>query len=505
MKMLRILSAALVLSIGFATAALAQSHLRLVLREDADALDPTTARTYVGRIVFAALCDKLFDIDENLRIVPQLATGFEWGDNNLSLTLRLRPNVVFHDGERMDAEAVKFSLERHLNMQGSFRRTEISVVQSVEVVDPLTVRLRLSSPFAPLIAQFTDRAGMIVSPKAARELGANFGNRPVCAGPFRFVERVAQDRIVVERFPQYWNASQIHLDRVTYRIITDGAVRLANLQSGDVDFIEFLVPTDLPAVRRNNRLRVTNVPQLGYQGLTINIGNGERARAPIGANAKVREAFELAIDRNIINQVVFSGEFIPGNQWVAPESPFYQRSLPMPARDVNRARALLREANMPNPVVNLLVPNAPETRQIGEIIQSMTREAGFDVRIQAMEFAASLNAAERGEFEVYLIGWSGRADPDGNIYSFSSCRGPLNNSKICREDLDRLLNESRTQTDQERRMAVYEQAARILLQDRPIIYLYHPRNVHAFSARVQGFTPNPDGLVRLQGVRIAAN
>jgi peptide/nickel transport system substrate-binding protein len=172
---------------------------------------------------------------------------------------------------------------------------------------------------------------------------------------------------------------------------------------------------------------------------------------------------------------------------------------------VNRARALLREAGMPNPTVNLMVPNSPDSRQAAEVIQSLTREAGFDVRIQAMEFASSLNAAERGDFEVFYIGWSGRTDPDGNIYSFASCRGPLNYAKICREDLDRLLNESRVQTDQERRMAIYEQVARITLADRPIIYLFHRRSTHAFNTRVQGFTANPDGLIRLQGVRIAAN
>jgi len=204
-------------------------NLRIGLREDPDILDPTLARTYVGRIVFAALCDKLFDINEKLEIVPQLATGYKWEDPK-TLLLTLREGVRFHDGEAMDAESVRYSLMRHLTMQGSFRRGEISSMEAVEVVDAKTVRIRLKDPFAPFLAQLTDRAGMIMSPKAAEAAGKEFGNRPVCAGPFRFIERVAQDRIVVERFPEYWDAARIHVNRVTYLPITDNTVRLANLQ-----------------------------------------------------------------------------------------------------------------------------------------------------------------------------------------------------------------------------------------------------------------------------------
>ncbi|MGH6816172.1 MAG: ABC transporter substrate-binding protein, partial [Hyphomicrobiaceae bacterium] len=178
----------------FAAPAAAQTTLRIGLAEDPDVLDPTLARTYVGRIVFAALCDKLFDIDEKVNIVPQLAVAHEIADDGSSVTIKLRAGVKFHDGEAMDAEAVKFSLERHMTMQGSFRKPELTAVDKVVAVDPLTVRLVLKTPFSPLIAQLADRAGMIVSPKAAKEAGDKFGLKPVCTGPFKFVERVQQDR-----------------------------------------------------------------------------------------------------------------------------------------------------------------------------------------------------------------------------------------------------------------------------------------------------------------------
>src|SRR5262245_43928855 len=119
-------------------AAAAQTTLRIGLAEDPDVLDPTLARTYVGRIVFSSLCDKLFDIDEKLNVVPQLALSHETSEDGKAVTIKLRPGVKFHDGEPLDAEAAKFSLERHLTMTGSFRKPEIAAIDRVEVVDPLT-------------------------------------------------------------------------------------------------------------------------------------------------------------------------------------------------------------------------------------------------------------------------------------------------------------------------------------------------------------------------------
>src|ERR1700712_4621696 len=161
MKILRLAVTAAALTLSFATGSLAQTTLRIGLAEDSDILDPSMARTYVGRIVFAAFCDKLFDIDDKLNIVPQLALSHETSADGKEMTIKLRPGVKFHDGEAFDAEAAKFSLERHLTMQGSFRKPELAAVDHVEVVDPLTVKLVLKTPFSPLIAQLTDRAGMM--------------------------------------------------------------------------------------------------------------------------------------------------------------------------------------------------------------------------------------------------------------------------------------------------------------------------------------------------------
>ncbi len=500
--MRRSILAALCLATMLTGAARAQT-LRVALREDPDILDPTLARTYVGRIAFAGLCDKLFDINETLEIVPQLALSYEWTDPT-NLVIKLRPGVVFHDGEALNAAAVKYSLERHLTMQGSFRRSEINVMDRVEVVDPLTVRIVLKTASSPFVSQLTDRAGMIVSPKAAEAAGKDFGLKPVCAGPFRFVERVPQDRIVLEKFPQYWDAGSIKLDRVVYLPIPDSSIRLANLQAGSIELSEQILPTDADAVRSNPRLRLVTSDNLGYWGITINLANGPRAKTPLGSDARVRQAFELSLDRATINQVVYNGLYTPMAQGLSPSSPYYNKSIQPRERDVARAKALLKEAGATLPVpVALTVPNNPDQRQTGEIIQAMAAEAGFDVRITASEYASALSAATRGEFEAFSTGWSGRVDPDGNLFSFMHGGGALNDSHYADPKVDALLDQTRTVQDVAGRRALYAQVVEQLSKDLPIIYLHNPKNVVGLSARVTGFRPVPDGMIRLQGISLA--
>src|SRR5256714_4039131 len=304
------------------SAATAQTTLRIGLAEDPDVLDPTLARTYVGRIVFASLCDKLFDIDDKLNIVPQLALSSETSEDGKTVTIKLRQGVKFHDGEAMDAEAVKASLERHMTMQGSFRKPELGAVDKVEVADASTVRLILKNPFSPLIAQLADRAGMVMSPKATKEAGDKFGLKPICAGHFKFVERVQQDRIVLEKFADYWKAGNVHVDRIVFRPIVESTVRLANLKSGSLDLIERALATDLKEIRADPKLKLATQIEIGYQGLTLNLGNGEAGQhRPVRKEPRHRHALEVAIDRKALSDVLFNGEVLPGNQWVSPQRP----------------------------------------------------------------------------------------------------------------------------------------------------------------------------------------
>jgi len=466
--------------------------LRVGLAEDPDMLDPTLARTFVGRIVFAALCDKLVDVDDKLNIVPQLATSYQWSADGKALTMKLRTDVTFHDGEKFDAAAVKFNIERHKTLQGSNRSGELRPVTSVDVIDPTTVRLNLSAPFSPLLAALADRA-----------VNANFANAPVCSGPFKFVERVAQDRMVFEKYANYWNKDAIHFNRIVYTPIPDSTVRLANMRAGQLDFIERVASSDIAKLTTEPRFKVSKITEIGYQGITINTGKSDKAQAnPLGRDNRVREAFELSLDRQGIVQVVMDGEGVAGNQWVPPSSSFYNKGNPVPKRDVAKAKALLQQAGIPNPSFTLMTPTTSDAQKIAQVVQAMAKEAGFDVKIQATEFATSLNLADKGDFDAYVLAWSGRPDPDGNVYSFLACKQPLNYSGYCKPEVDALLNEARTKQTLPDRMKAYEQVNRYAQTDNPILYLYHRNWLWAYNAKLTGIREVPDGLLRLQGLKM---
>lgn len=352
---------AVTLFLMFLLPALAQDRvLRIGLREDSDILDPTLGSSYVGRVVYAAMCDKLFDLDSRLNIVPQLAAGYRW-DDPTHLVITLRPDVTFHDGTRLDAEAAKYKLNRDLTAKGSMRAGEINAVQSIEVVDPLTIRLVLKAPASQLLAQLTDRAGIMISPKAVEAMGDKFGNAPVCAGPYAFENRIAQDRIVLRRYPAHWDAKAVNFDQIVYLPMPNSSVRLANLQAGSLDLVEYIAPTDVEAVRRDPKLKLQIGDGLGYTGINFNVANGPAADSTVGRSALVRRAFELAIDRTALIGVVFNGMFSPTAQANPSSSPFYDRDIQPPARDVAAAKALLAQAGVTGRVkIELTVTNSPE-------------------------------------------------------------------------------------------------------------------------------------------------
>jgi peptide/nickel transport system substrate-binding protein len=477
--------------------------LRISLRQDLDVLDPTLTTSYVARIVLAGLCDKLFDIDGKLHIVPQLATGYEWSDDR-TLLMHLRSGVTFHDGETMDANAVKYSLERHLTLQGSFRKSEISSIDHIEVVDPATVRVVLQSPSGAFLAQLTDRSGMICPPKATEAAGKDFALHPVCSGPFTFVERVAQDHVTLVRFPGYWDAKDIHFEKVVYQVLPDNSVRFANLRAGTTDITEYLAPTDVATVKADPRLKLAVSDALGYIGLINNLNLSPRSDTPYGKNALVRRALDAAIDRAALVNVVFNDMFAPNVQPVAPNSPFYDEALTPPSRDLAKARALLRQAGVTPPItLELLTPNQPDSLQAAEVIQSMAAEAGFDIRVVAMEVTAAGQVEQRGDYQAYLNGWSGRVDADGNTFQFLHTGQGNNFTGYSDPTVDRLLEQGRAMTDIGERRVVYQEVWEALRRDLPVTFLYSPRNIVAMTAKLNGFRPVPDGMIRIQDLEMA--
>ena len=260
--------------------------LTVALSAEPDKLDPTLARTLVGRTVFNAICEKLYDVDAKLAVVPQLAAALpQFSADGKTVTIKVRNGVKFADGTTLDADAVKTTLDRHMTLSGSARKTELSSVASVSVVDPSTVSIAMKTPFVPLTAVLADRAGMIMSPTALKAEGADFGTKPVCVGPFKFSSRVAQDRIEAVKDPNYHDAAKVHLDKVVYRIIADATTRFNNLRSGDADVLDTVATTDVDALKADTNLRLLTSDSLGYQGITVNLGNAAGVGKPAGTLA----------------------------------------------------------------------------------------------------------------------------------------------------------------------------------------------------------------------------
>ena len=480
----------------------AKSSLRIGLQDDPDLLDPHRARTYVSRVVFTALCDKLVDATADFKIVPRLATSWTLSADGLALTFTLRAGVTFHDGEVFDAAAVKFNIDRALTMPESVRKSEIESIDRVEVIDPQTVTFRLKHPDATLLAQMTDRPGMMLAPKATA--AGNVPGRPICSGPYKFVQRVQNDRIVLERFADYWNKDKFDFDELTFFSIPDATVRFDEPALRRTrDMIERLAASDVATARNDRQLAVVSTPGLGYNAVVVNIANGPQAKTPAGMDARVRQAFSMAIDRDTLNKAVFEGLYTPGDQPFPPTGP-YHLDVPALPHDISKAKELLKAAGVATPVkVNLTVPSSSMQQQVGQVIQAMTSEAGFDVNLITKEFATLLKDEQQGNFEMSLGGWSGRIDPDGNIHQFVTCNGSFDDSHYCNKDVDRYLNEARLTSDEAKRKALYGNAWTILHADLPFIYLYFEPRIFAMTNRLKGFTPNPDGMIRLEGVKLS--
>ena len=491
-----------------APAAAQKKQLVVALNQDPDLLDPTLARTYVGRIIFAHMCEKLYEVDEQLRIVPQLAAELpSYADGGKTVTIKLRRGVKFNDGTPMDAEAVRASIERHRTLKGSTRASELNSVTAVEAPDPSTVRLRLKTAFSPLVAILADRAGMPISPAAVKKLDDKFGTAPVCVGPWTFTERVPQDRIVLDKSTHYVDPAAAKYDRLIFRIIPDDNVRLANLRSGDIDVMHLVGPTDAASLRKEGKFEVTSVTGVGYQGVTINLRNkngkfnapGDLG-TPMANDPRVREAFELAIDREALNQVVWDGQYTPGCTPISPVSPFFDKTRKCPGRDVARAKKLLAEAGHPNGLaVEMTIVNNPQQRREGEVIQGMVKEAGFNLSLKPSEFASALKDDDDGKHQLFQIGWSGRVDPDANIHQFHTCGGSLNQTLACDEAIDAPLNKAREVSDVAQRAALYREATEKFLKRRNILYLYFQNYIVAHPKNLKGSKAVPDGLIRLKG------
>jgi peptide/nickel transport system substrate-binding protein len=479
--------------------------LTVALPEDPDALDPTTGTTLVGREVFVNMCEKLYDIDDKAVLVPQLAAALpELSADGKTITIKLRTGVKFNDGTAFDAAAVKRSLDRHRTLKTSARKADLAAVDEVTVVDPSTIRLTLSRPFAPLTAQLADRAGMVLSPKALDAGDDEFAANPVCVGPFEFVSRTSGSEIVLGRAADYYDAAKVKLDKLVYKIIIDHNVRAANLKSGDIQVADRLATTTVSGVQSDPNLRVVSGGGLGYQGITVNIGNVKGAiekTGPVGTalgkSPQLREAFELSLDRDVINKTVFNGLHQVDCSPIPVDSQFRTAGAPCAKRDIAKAKQLIAQSGVTPPIkVEMTTPNDSTNQRLAQLIQQLTKEAGFEVSVKTAEFVTTLDEASAGKFDTLLVGWSGRVDPDGNLSGIVTTGGANNYAGISDPGVDDPIQGAAGTTDLAKRREFYAQSVQRAAQLRGVIYLFHLKYYLGTRKDIAGIRYYQDGLPR---------
>jgi peptide/nickel transport system substrate-binding protein len=486
--------------------ATAGKTLTVGLAEDPDALDPTLARTFVGRMVFLSMCEKLYDVNKSLQIVPQLAASMpKVSSDGKTMTIKLRSGIKFNDGTPLNAQAVKISLDRDRTLARSARASELTPLASVSTGGPRTVVLHLSAPFAPLTSLLADRAGMVMSPTQLSK-GGNFASNPVCVGPFQFVSRTAGDRIVLKKSNFYYNRKNVKLGGIVYRIVDEPNTMAVNLRSHGIDVADRLASTSLSSVRHDSSLSLIKAVTIGYQGLTLNIGNKTGLRhpyanvgTPLAKHSGLRRAFELSLDRGTINRVVFNNLNLPDCSPISPVLKAWRDpSFKCPKHNLALAKRLVKASGEKTPIsVNLMLGTDSVNAKLGAVIQSEAGKAGFKVNLQPTEFTTSLNRADAGQFDTFAVGFSGRVDPDGTTYGFIHTGGSLNDSGYSNKTVDRLMDGARASRKLAARKAAYYKAFKIVQRDRPLIYLWHPINYTGVSKKISGVQVFGDGLIRV--------
>jgi len=508
--MRRLMALALLLAsvVGLMGAAAAQGGrrgggLRAALDADPPTLDPHLSGSAVDRQVFQNLFDKLVDTDENLAVVPMLATSWTISPDGRTVTFKLRQGVKFQDGTPFNAEAVKANFDRMQDPKfPSVRRSEIRPVDKVVALDPSTVEIVLDRPYSPLLYVLTDRAGMMVSPAAAQKEGVNFAQHPVGTGPFAFGERVPQDHIILERNPSYWLSGEPYLDRIIYRPITDDNARVANLKSGDVDIIN-LVP--LPQARAlakeaaqpGARFRLLEHGAFAWTGISLNVTK------PPFDNKLLRQALAATIDQAVIANVVLQGAGYPAYAPFPNGTPAYDPAWTLPPRNIALAKEKLQAAGQPSGFgFTLSILPGQQRVALAQAVQAMAADAGIQTKIEILEQGTFVDRAAHVQLQAGVIEWSGRPDPDFDVYPFltQSGVGSFNYGGYSNGRVQVLLDAARYLQDMSQRRRAYREVVQILSDDVPYVWLYFPKEYKLVSARVHGFVHVPDGMMRLRTV-----
>ena len=500
--MIRTCILAVALAFAFGTAALAQPQhggtLHVGIVSDPVTLDPALMGSFFELSVQYLVHEPLLHMTPDLVIEPALVAAWSVADDTV-YRFELRPGLAFHDGTALDAAAVKANFERMLDPDtGSPRRSELGPVTSVETEGDLTFVITLSEPFAPFLSVLTNRGGMMVSPTALDELGEDFASQAVGAGPFRVVDWVKNSRLELARFDDYWRDGQPYLDGIVLQPMPDETVRLTNLLSGSLQLIHDVPPQSVADLRGNPNVVVFEQGGLGFNDVALN------TTAPPFDDVRVRQALWHAIDADVIHRIVFFGTGSVSYGPIPPSIPWAHDPSFVPyVRDVERASALLAEAGYPDGVdVTITVTNAPIQVRIAEIVQAQAADAGFRISIRQIDATSLITVLRARDFDASWAPWSGRPDPDGNMFNYFTIDGPNNFAGWVNEEADALLREARITLDQAERARLYQEAQAIIAEEAPLVFFHHDAILQAASTSVVGYRQWPDGAFHLEDVSL---
>ncbi len=484
--------------------------LRVELISEIVRLDPHASTAAVDRQVYQSLYDHFLDLDANGNIVPAICSSWSQPDSTTYI-FKLRDGVRFHDGTKLDADAVVWNFSRMLGRldkkllpSPNARASEVAQIDSVKAEDPLTVRITLKTPFAPFLSILTDRVGMFISPTSFEKDPEGFFSKPVGAGSFRFVEWRKGDRLVLERFDGYYQSGRPYLDRIIYTFQADATQRLNDLRSDTVDIIQTFAPKDIDIVKRE-----ASGGSIGYsvKATWAWLGYELNNRKPPFDNKLLRKAFMYAIDIDEIIRTVYHGIDIPANYgFITPAhgqfyDPNYRPHSKWPKADLDAARQALKEAGYPDGFdFELQAGVDPIAKLEAELIQAQLSRVGIRVKITQLDFTRQLRNLEQGNYQASAIGWSGRPDPDQNSYMFWRTGGSFNFMGYSNPKVDELFDRSRSETDPAKRANIYRQIIDILYDDVPYIFVRHPADLKAWRSRVNGFLHVPDGMIRTSSI-----
>jgi peptide/nickel transport system substrate-binding protein len=483
--------------------------ITFVLENDVIDFDPLRSRAFVDRNAHYQIYDSLVRVDTKGKIIPWLADKWETSSDGKQVTFTLRKDVKYHDGSVFDADSVKWNIDRYRTTEGSFRSGELAPIESVDVVDASTVRFNLKTPFSPLLSVLVDRAGMMVSRKAYEAGPEDFTRKAFKAGtgPFVLTEAVKDDHITLERNPDWWgkdaNGNKLPLlEKIIIKPITNSDVRLTNLRTGDAHISNNIAPKDVASVKNDGTLTYQEVPGLAFDSLIPN-----RKEGFIFNEGRYIKAMSMAIDRKEILDKAFFGIGTVGYGTIAPAHFAYDPNFkPFEKADPDGAKKLIQEVGKGPLAFEFIVPSGdPAGIQQAQLIQAQLRKADIDAQITQLEFAQVLKLQDEHTFKgVTFVGWSGRIDPDGNTYDHVYTGRPFNDSSYSNPEVDRLLDEQRSTTDEAKRKDALRKAEQIYAVDDPARVWFRFRVSQLLtSKKLQGLEPYPDQIPRFQFATLA--